>query len=102
MTQENVHSKEKFPYRLPYRLRGGNERMSKEVHNATSSRQALVIFRKLHPWVRDYEAMGAETWVEVDNEMLIQNKEKEQQQQTMRQNKEKEINNFLQNAWWNQ
>lgn len=85
---------EKFPYRLFYKIHGGAPRRHDDIVNATKGSQALAIFKKKYPYVRDYEAIG-EVWVEIDNEELQKRKDNEK----MRAEREQE---FLQKAWWNQ
>lgn len=90
--QNRNKPKEKYPYRLFYKVFGGEPRRIDETVNAVHSAQALAIFRAMYPKVRDYASVG-EVWVELDNEEYKrrQDLEKSRQEDQQRQ---------LQNAWW--
>ena len=92
--QETKETKEMFPYRLFYRIRGGMAIRMDDRVEATNSAQALEKFRNMYSKVRDYEAIG-EVWVELDSEEYKRRKDTEKSRAEDRQN-------TIDNAWWNQ
>lgn len=64
------------------------------IVEAYSESQAMLLFHKKYPQLKDYIEMGYQIDVELDSERLRQRK---QLAELERQRKEKQI----QNAWWN-
>lgn len=96
--------KVRYPYKIVTKINGIIKPISgleNEIEYAYSPAQARYLFLKKHTRLRDYLDMGYRVEVELDKEAMEADVQQKKQIAEMEAKRKQEIDEFVQNAWWN-
>ena len=101
---QDASKKRKFPYRV-LKIQNGTEMPVSGMEGvnvyAFSPPQARFLFLKKYPRLQNYIDIGYQIEVELDNETMVEDERQRKQIEEMEIRKKKDVDEFVQDAWWN-